>query len=86
MIALGTSHFAIPAFQLAKLDQLEGNAKDSVFAFTLERCDHLQRPRGELDAKEQWRVVTTIPPTTSDVGELLSIAHAAEKCKNSQCA
>ena len=70
-----------------------GNVKDSAFLFTgFGNWKDVTVAFGshEMSAtrKEHKRAVEgviTLPQTTRDVGDLLSSAHAAEKCKNRQC-
>ena len=87
---LAFCHTCISAFRTGKLKRSSGNVKDSAFLFagfsnwkdaTVAFVTHEK----SATHKRAVESVITIPQTTSDVGELLSSAHAAEKRANRQC-
>ena len=87
---LAFCHTCISAFRTGKLKLSSGNVKDSTFlfaGFSNWKDETVAFVTHEKSAthKRAVKSVITIPQTTSDVGELLSSAHAAEKRINRQC-
>ena len=73
-----------------KLSTTSGNIKDSAFiyaGFSNWKDASVAFPSHEKSDthKKAVKMVVTLPETTRDVGELLSLAHADEKAANRQC-
>lgn len=75
---------------MGKLEQSKGNTRDSTFAFNgfcnwKDATHSFSNHERSLIHRKAVEVVITLPQTTRDVGDLFSMAHAAEKCTNRQC-
>ena len=89
---LAFCHTCVTALKTGKLEQSKGNTRDSTFVFHW--LLHWKDVTHSFSNHEtSWihrralevHVVITLPQATRNVGELLSTAHTAEKCKDQQC-